>query len=76
MSVAEIQDNKWELEATKAPVTNAAAIGIIIMMFGFSCFFVFMIVGSVIGSFTETETMNFESKELKKPAEAPKAEAE
>lgn len=62
MSVAEIQDNKWELQATKAPVTNASAIGIILMMTGFSLFFVFMIVGSVIGSFTETETMNFESK--------------
>jgi hypothetical protein len=76
MSVAEIQDNKWELEATKAPVTNPAAIGVIIMMFGFSCFFVFIIIGSVIGSFTDTQTMNFESKEMKTPAEAPKAEAE
>lgn len=65
MSVAEIQDNKWELEATKAPVTNPSAIGIILMMIGFSLFFLFMIVGSVIGSFTETDTMNFDKKETK-----------
>ncbi len=65
MSVAEIQDNKWELQATKAPVSNPGAIGIIVMMFGFSMFFVFMIVGSVIGSFTKTETMNFDKKETK-----------
>jgi hypothetical protein len=69
MSVAEIQDNKWELQSTKAPVSNPAAIGLIVMMFGFSCFFVFMIVGSVIGSFTETETMNFDKKETKTEAE-------
>jgi ABC-type Na+ efflux pump permease subunit len=69
MSVAEIQDNKWELQVTKAPVSNPAAIGMILMMFGFSLFFVFMIVGSVIGSFTETETMNFDKKETKAAAE-------
>jgi hypothetical protein len=62
MTVAEIQDNKWELQAIKPPVTNAGAIGMIIMMAGFSLFFVFLIVGSVIGSFTETETMNFEGQ--------------
>jgi hypothetical protein len=65
MTVAEIQDNKWELQATKAPVTNPAAIGIIVMMFGFACFFVFIIIGSVVGSFTDTQTMNFDKKETK-----------
>jgi ABC-type Na+ efflux pump permease subunit len=65
MTVAEIQDNKWELEVTKAPVTNPGAIGVIMMMAGFACFFLFIIVGSVIGSFTETETMSFEKKETK-----------
>jgi hypothetical protein len=65
MSVAEIQDNKWELEATRPPVRNPAAIGIIIMMTCFSLFFVAIIIGSVIGAFTETKTMNFESKEMK-----------
>jgi hypothetical protein len=65
MTVAEIQDNKWELEVTKAPVTNPAAIGMILMMGGFACFFLFIIIGSVLGSFTETETMNFDKKETK-----------
>jgi hypothetical protein len=62
MSVAEIRDNKWELEATKPPVTSPAAIGIIIMMTCFALFFVAIIIGSVIGSFTETEVMNFDGK--------------
>jgi hypothetical protein len=69
MSVAEIQDNKWELEVTKPPVTNPGAIGIIVMMIGFSMFFLFMIVGSVIGSFTETDTMNFDKKVETKAAD-------
>jgi hypothetical protein len=62
MSVAEIQDNKWELQAIKPPVTNAGAIGIIIMMSCFALFFVAIIIGSVIGSFTETKVMDFEGK--------------
>jgi hypothetical protein len=65
MSVAEIQDNKWELEATKPPVTNPGAIGIIVMMSCFALFFVAIIIGSVIGAFTETQTMNFDKKETK-----------
>jgi hypothetical protein len=62
MTVAEIQDNKWELQAIKPPTTNAAAIGMILMMVGFSLFFVFLIIGSVIGSFTDTKVMDFEGK--------------
>lgn len=62
MSLAEIQDNKWEVEATKPPVTNPGAIGVIIMMTCFSLFFVAIIIGSVIGSFTETKVMDFEGK--------------
>jgi hypothetical protein len=66
MSVEEIKDNKWELESIKPPVTNPAAIGVIIMMTCFSLFFVAIIIGSVIGSFTETKVMNFDAK----PAES------
>lgn len=62
MSVADIQDNKWELEATKPPVTTPGAIGIIIMMTCFALFFVAIIIGSVIGSFTESKVMDFEGK--------------
>jgi hypothetical protein len=69
MSLAEIQDNKWEVEATKPPVTNPGAIGIIIMMTAFSLFFVAIIIGSVIGSFTDTNVMDFEGKGAAKAAE-------
>jgi hypothetical protein len=62
MSIEEIKDNKWELESIKPPVTNPAAIGVIIMMTCFSLFFVAIIIGSVIGSFTETKVMNFDGK--------------
>ncbi|PRP90077.1 hypothetical protein ENSA5_68140 [Enhygromyxa salina] len=60
MSVAEIQDNKWERESIKPPVTNAASVGIIIMMSGFALFFVAVLVGAVVGSFTDTEEMDFD----------------
>ena len=60
MSLAEIKDNKWEVEATKPPLKNPASIGIIIMMGGFSLFFVGILIGAIIGSFTETETMDFD----------------
>ncbi|KIG17286.1 hypothetical protein DB30_03469 [Enhygromyxa salina] len=72
MSLAEIQDNKWEVESIKPPVTNPASIGIIIMMGGFALFFVAVIVGAVIGSFTETQEMNFDKVQRDdgtKPAE-------
>lgn len=70
MSVADIQDNKWELQSIKPPVANAGGIGMIIMMACFSLFFVALIIGSVIGSFTETELMNFEGKAADKAAPA------
>jgi hypothetical protein len=62
MSVADIRDNKWELESTKPPVTTPAAIGVIIMMTCFALFFVAIIIGSVVGSFTESKVMDFEGK--------------
>ena len=70
MSVAEIQDNKWELEATKPPLKSPASIGIIIMMGGFALFFIAVIIGAVVGSFTDTEEMNFDKVHREKPAEA------
>lgn len=60
MSLAEIKDNKWEVEAIKPPIKNPASIGIIIMMGGFALFFVAVIIGAVMGSFTDTEEMNFD----------------
>lgn len=69
MSVAEIQDNKWEAESIKPPVTNAGSIGIIIMMSGFMLFFVAVIIGAVIGSFTEVEEMDFDKVQREGDAE-------
>lgn len=70
MSVAEIQDNKWELESTKAPLKNPGSIGIMIMMGGFALFFVWVIIFSVIGSFTDTEEMDFDKKQKAEKAGA------
>jgi hypothetical protein len=69
MSVAEIQDNKWEVQAAKPPLLTAGSIGAMIMMGGFALFFVWVIIFSVIGSFTETKEMDF-SKTQKAEADA------
>ena len=60
MSLAEIQDNKWEVEAVKPPITNPASLGIIVMMAGFMLFFVAVIIGAIIGSFTDPAEMDFD----------------
>lgn len=57
MSAAEIQDNKWEVQASKPNLLNPAAIGAILMMTGFILFFVALIIGSVQGTFTESGGM-------------------
>lgn len=62
MSIADIKDNKWEFESIKPPVSNPAAIGMLILMSCFALFFVAMIIGSVIGSFTEPKFMNFDGR--------------
>lgn len=63
MSVAEIQDNKWEVQAAKPPLITPGGIGAMIMMGGFALFFVAVIIGSVIGSFTETKEMDFSKQQ-------------
>lgn len=70
MSVAEIQDNRWEVEAVKPPIANPASIGIIIMMGAFMLFFVAVIIGAVIGSFTDTSEMDFDKKAKVEEGEA------
>ena len=49
MSSAEIADNRWELSATKPPVTSPAGLAQILLMAGFGLFFVYILVGSVQG---------------------------
>ncbi|GEM_PF-2669471 len=69
MSVAEIQDNKWEVSAAKTPIGTPGSIGLLIMMSGFTLFFVAILIGSVIGTFTDTKEMNFDKKQqIDKPA--------
>ncbi len=74
MSVAEIQDNKWELQATKAPLATPASIGVIIMMGSFTLFFVAVLIGAVMGSFADTEEMNFDKVQRDDAAPAEAAE--
>jgi hypothetical protein len=74
MSVAEIQDNKWEVQAAKVQLGTPGAIGMLIMMAAFVGFFVWVSIFSVIGMFTETSTMDFDKKQDVPAAEAPAAE--
>jgi hypothetical protein len=69
MSVAEIQDNKWEVEASKPPIKTVGAVGSVVMMAGFALFFIAVLIGAVIGSFTETSTMDFGGAPLEEKAE-------
>ncbi len=55
MSIAEIQDNKWEVQASKPNLTSVASIGGIVMMTGFILFFVALIIGAVRGTFTDSD---------------------
>lgn len=52
MSVAEIADNKWELEAIKPPVKTPAAIGQIALIGGLGLFFLYITIMSVIAIVT------------------------
>lgn len=49
MSAAEIADNKWELQATKPPVSNFSGMSQIILMLGFTGLFLWMFGFSLMG---------------------------
>ncbi len=49
--MSEIADNKWEASAAKPPVTTIPAIAQILMMGGFSLFFLWVLIYSLIGAF-------------------------
>lgn len=72
MSAAEIQDNKWEVQASKPNFLTVGAIGAILMMGGFVLFFVALIIGSVQGTFTESTGLQVD----KAPAAGAEAKAE
>lgn len=62
MSAGEIADNKWEVSASKAPVTTIPAIAQILMMAGFSLFFGWILVFSMIGAFGEDKGGDLEQR--------------
>lgn len=63
MSVAEIQDNKWEVQASKVQIMTPQGLGLIMMMSAFVLFFAWVAVFSVIGAFTDSKTMDFDKKQ-------------
>jgi len=63
MSVAEIQDNKWEVQASKVQIMTAQGIGLLVMMTAFVLFFTWVAIYSVIGAFTDAKTMDFDKKQ-------------
>lgn len=80
MSASEIADNRWELSATKPPVTSAAGIAQILLMSGFGLFFVYILIGSIQGMIMpKTESSiakQFESGNQAASSEAADAAAE
>ncbi|MFO7566941.1 MAG: hypothetical protein R6X02_30130 [Enhygromyxa sp.] len=68
MSLAEIQDNKWEAEAAKVQIMTPGGIGMLVMMGAFTLFFGWVMVFSVMGSFTEAKTMDFDKKQKSEAA--------
>jgi hypothetical protein len=72
MSVAEIQDNRWEVQASRPNFFNIGSLGAILMMAGLCVFFLWLIVGSVRGFFTEPSSLTVD-KDAAKAAEGQKA---
>ena len=62
MSQAEIADNKWEVESTKPPIMTAGGIAQIVMMGGFSLFFGYVLVFSVIGAVSPKQDSALEAQ--------------
>jgi hypothetical protein len=69
MSAAEIQDNRWEAQASKPNFFSVGAIGAILMMTGLCVFFLWLIVGSVRGAFTESTGLQVDKGAAAAPAE-------
>jgi hypothetical protein len=80
MSASEIADNKWELEASKPPITNLGGIVQVIVVTFFAGVFAWMMLFTFQGIFgSKRETLADAYGNLtvdgKKKVEAPKAEA-
>lgn len=58
MSIAEIADNKWEVQAAKAPISTVAALAQLLLVTVLAGIFVFLLIGTLTGLFGEKrETM-------------------
>ena len=75
MSAAEIADNKWETEASKPQIFTPGSLAQLLMMGGFSLFFVYILLFSVIGMFSEKSESDLGSKFSNATAEGAAAEA-
>lgn len=76
MSAAEIADNKWELQATKAPVGTTAGLMQLLLMTGFAIFFLWIVSFSVIAIITpKKEDAGLAGEFSNMGAEGQKAEA-
>jgi len=51
--MSEIADNKWEVEASKPPVSTVSGIAQILLIACFAAVFVYILQGSVRGMFSE-----------------------
>ncbi len=74
MSTAEIADNKWEVQASKAPIATAGGLLQIVMFLGFSGLFVYITAMSVVGAVTPKAAEGQIEKQFNKgaaPAETP-----
>jgi len=65
MSASEIADNRWELKATKPPVTSPGGLAQIVLMSLFALIFLWIMVGAVQGIIMpESEGLAGEYKNL------------
>ena len=59
MSISEIADNKWEVQAAKTPVSTVPAIFQILLIGSFAAVFVWILQFSVVGIFgAKRDTMS------------------
>jgi len=74
MSAAEIADNRWEMTATKPPITSFGGILMILLMGGFSMFFLWIIVFSAVAIVTPKKDAGLAADYAKMGMEGTKAE--
>ncbi|RMH00268.1 MAG: hypothetical protein D6705_00830 [Deltaproteobacteria bacterium] len=76
MSVAEIADNKWELESIKPPIKTPTAIGQIALIGGLGLFFLYIVIMSVVAIVTPKKEGGLADQYKNLNAEQPAAAAE